>query len=132
MAVERVDELYAIGLPEGLPGGLATVALNHHDEELVERVKAVRFRTDALVVKREAQLARKKQQGKMRAAGAYDRRTGMQATAVEAAIEAGGDQVMEPELCVPCATMPPPPALQPPPPAPQLTAPVLDPILIQR
>ena len=40
-AVENVDELYAAGLPMGLPGGLTTLAL-HQREALIEKATTVR------------------------------------------------------------------------------------------
>ena len=66
-AVEDVEDFYAVGLPKGLPGGLAFLALDHR-EELLQRCRVVQA-ARALAA---CAGPPRKQQGGMRKLGVYD------------------------------------------------------------
>ena len=69
-AVENVEELYEIGLPRGLQGGLAGVAINHRAQlvELVRRARAAKQNLEASI-----RLAvTTKRQGATRRSGQHD------------------------------------------------------------
>jgi hypothetical protein len=87
-AVDNVHELYEAGLPVGLPGRLAAVAL-HHRAELMERVSAQHERRRALIDARREAAAGRAKQGKMRRAGEYDRKHA-KATAADEPTARGG------------------------------------------
>jgi hypothetical protein len=71
-AVEGVEELYSVGLPQGLPGNLSTLAIVHRDE-LLQRTRELR---GVHVKARQAVEAggAAMRQGLLRYAGKYDRK----------------------------------------------------------
>lgn len=72
-AVDDLTELCAAGLPSGLPGGLAALALTDR-EELLERVAVQQARRAALKSARALAATKQRKQGRMRSSGVYDRR----------------------------------------------------------
>ena len=68
-AVEDVEDFYAVGLPKGLPGGLALLALDRR-EELLQRCRAMQTARALLLAARAG--PPRKQQGGMRKLGVYD------------------------------------------------------------
>ena len=71
-AVENVEELYEAGLPEGLPGGLALVAIKDR-ETLLAKVRRAHAAKAALLAKQGVGETKPKAQGATRKAGVHDR-----------------------------------------------------------
>ena len=107
-AVDNVEELYAAGLPRGLSGGLAGVAINHrhHLLDLVRRAQAAKQKLEDLV----RSAANTKKQGATRSSGQHDNlRTGARlrhmavpagvAAAAAAAAAAAGPSCWAPCTC---------------------------------
>ena len=73
--VDNAEELYELGLPRGLGGGLAEVAF-HHRADLIARVKEardLRAEASAAAACRQRVVSDGQQQGKLRQRGEYDK-----------------------------------------------------------
>ena len=70
-AVDNVEELYAAGLPVGLPGGLSTLAVSQR-EELMGRVMQQRILRAELIAARSTAAASSAKQAALRKAGEFD------------------------------------------------------------